>query len=144
MVLPTPAPGLVISYAYLWRAQESAGQGEGRKDRPCAIVVSTKDEDGDTVVYVAPITHTRPSDGRGIEIPGKVKHRLGMDGARSWIVTDELNRFVWPGYDLRPINRRKPDIFHWGFLPTEVFETLKTAVLAHQRERRLGVVKRDE
>lgn len=143
MALPTPAPGLVISYAYLWRDQQKAGIAEGRKDRPCAIVVTVKDQDEDTLVYVAPITHSPPSDDRGLEIPAAVKRRLGLDAARSWIVTDELNRFIWPGYDLRPIARGRPDVFHWGFLPVEVFADLKAAVLAHQRAGRLGVVPRE-
>lgn len=143
MALPTPAPGLIISYAYLWRAEQRTGGSEGRKDRPCAIVVATKDEDGDTLVYVAPITHTPPVDSDGVEIPLAVKRRLGLDHARSWIVTDELNRFVWPGFDLRPIARNRPDVFHWGFLPVELFDTLKHAIVRHQQARRLGVVDRD-
>lgn len=143
MALPTPVPGLIISYAYLWRTQQQAGSAEGRKDRPCAIVVATKDEDGDTLVYVAPITHVAPPAGSGLEVPPTVKRRLGLDAERSWIITDELNRFVWPGYDLRPIAPDRPDRFHWGFLPVELFESLKAAVLRHQRARRLGVVERD-
>jgi len=51
--------------------------------------------------------------------------------------------FIWPGYDLRPIARDRPDVFHWGFLPVELFEALKSAVLQHQRARRLGVVERN-
>lgn len=54
MALPTPAPGLVISYAYLWRDQAVAGAEEGRKNRPCATVLTTLDDERDTVVYVAP------------------------------------------------------------------------------------------
>jgi hypothetical protein len=143
VALPTPVPGLVISYAYLWKVQQRAGDAEGRKNRPCAIVVATKDEDGDTIVYLAPITHMPPPEEAGVEIPPAIKRRLGLDGARSWIITNELNRFVWPGYDLRPIARDRPDTFHWGFLPIELFEALKTAVLKHQRSRRLGVIDRD-
>jgi hypothetical protein len=142
MALPTPASGLVISYAYLWRAQHQAGATEGRKDRPCAIVVATKDEDEDTLVYVAPITHTSPADGIGLEIPSAVKRRLGLDAARSWIVTDEFNRFIWPGYDLRPISRDRPDAFR-GYLPVELFDALRAAVLKHQREQHLGLVQSD-
>ena len=139
MALPTPAAGLVISYAYLWRDQQKGGATEGRKDRPCAV----KDEDEDTLVYVAPITHTPPSGDGGLEIPTAVKRRLGLDAAQSWIVTEELNRFIWPGYDLRPIARERADVFHWGFLPVEVFAALKAAVLRHQKAGRLGVVPRD-
>jgi hypothetical protein len=117
MALPTPVPGLVIAYAYLWKAEQRAGRGEGRKDRPCAIVVATRDEEGDTLVYVAPITHTPPTGGTGIELPAAIKRRIGLDAARSWIVTEELNRFVWPGYDLRPIARDRPVPFIGAFSP---------------------------
>jgi hypothetical protein len=58
--------------------------------------------DGTIRVVVAPITHTPPADpDASIEIPAQVKARLGLDGERSWVRIDEVNRFVWPGYDLR-------------------------------------------
>jgi hypothetical protein len=142
MALPTPAPGLVISYAYLWRDQETTGVREGRKDRPCAIVVTTVDDVGDRLVYVAPITHSRPAAGTAVELPAGVKRRLGLDASASWIVTSELNRFIWPGYDLRPISRGSPDVFSWGYLPVELLEAVKGQIVAHQRARRLGVVDR--
>ena len=143
MALPEPAPGLVISYAYLWHDEHRAGTEEGRKTRPCAIVIAVLDKDGDTNVYVAPITHSPPNDPSAIELAFDVKQRLGLDEAPSWIITNELNRFVWPGYDLRPISRDNPDVFAWGYLPTELFAALKLEVLAHQRERRLRLTPRD-
>jgi hypothetical protein len=142
MALPIPAPGLVISYAYLWRDQEAVGATEGRKNRPCAIVVTTVDEEGDTLVYVAPITHSRPDLGTAVELPAGVKRRLGLDASASWVVTNELNRFIWPGYDLRPISRNSPDVFSWGYLPLELLEAVKLQVVAHQRAKRIGVVDR--
>jgi hypothetical protein len=143
MALPDPEPGLVISYSYLWHDQHQAGAEEGRKARPCAIVVATADEDGDTKVYVAPITHSQPDDPHAVELPAAVKRRLGLDGAPSWIVTSELNRFIWPGYDLRPITRNKPDVFAWGFLPVGIFAALKQGIAVHQRERRLRLTPRE-
>lgn len=142
MALPHPAPGLVISYAYLWRDQAAAGAVEGRKDRPCAIVLSVVDEDGETLVYVAPITHRPPVDDTAVPLPMSMKRRLGLDASPSWIVTSELNRFVWPGYDLRPISRDEPEVFAWGFLPTELFEAVKRQIVLHHRSRRLGTVDR--
>ncbi len=68
MALPEPEPGLVISYSYLWHDQHRAGAEEGRKARPCAIVVATVDEDGDTKVYAAPITHSQPDDPHAVEL----------------------------------------------------------------------------
>lgn len=143
MALPEPAPGLVISYSYLWCDQHRSGAEEGRKARPCAIVVATTDEDGDTKVYVAPVTHSRPDDPHAVELPLAVKQRLGLDEAPSWIVTTELNRFIWPGYDLRPIGRDKPNVFAWGFLPVGIFNALKRGIAAHQRERRLHLTPRE-
>jgi hypothetical protein len=142
MALPTPAPGLVISYAYLWRDQDVAGATEGRKNRPCAVVVTTVDDEGDTLVYGAPITHSRPELGTAVELPAAVKRRLGLDASASWVVTSELNRFIWPGYDLRPISRNSPDVFSWGYLPVELLEAVKLQVVAHQRAKHLGVVDR--
>jgi hypothetical protein len=96
---PAPVTGLVIRYGR-WSSQ--AGDGEG-KDRPCAIVLAMQEApDGTIRVVVAPITHTPPADpDASIEIPAQVKARLGLDGERSWVRLDEVNRFVWPGYDLR-------------------------------------------
>lgn len=144
MALPEPVPGLVIGYAYLWHDQNRAGLTERRKDRPCAIVVATRDEEGDTVVYVVPITHTPPvEEASAVELPPAAKRRLGLDDAPSWITTTELNRFVWPGYDLRPVSRAKPDVFAFGFLPVETFAAVKRSVARHQRDRRLQVTPRE-
>jgi hypothetical protein len=38
--LPTPEPGLVIPYAYLWRHEYNRGLEEGRKTRPSVIVLA--------------------------------------------------------------------------------------------------------
>ena len=143
MALPKPAPGLVISYSYLWHDQSRAGNEAGRKVRPCAIVIATADEDGDLKVYAAPITHSRPDDPHAVELPRRVKRKLGLDEEASWVVTSELNRFIWPGYDLHPISRDKPDVFAWGFLPVEIFAALKRGIAAHQRDRRLRLTTRD-
>jgi hypothetical protein len=34
MPIPTPEPGLVISYAYVLEHEAQGGREEGRKDRP--------------------------------------------------------------------------------------------------------------
>jgi len=143
VALPTPAPGLVICYSYLWSQERREGAHEGRKNRPCAVVVAAADEDGDIRVYVAPTTHSKPNDPHAVELPAAAKRRLSLDDAPSWIVTSELNRFVWPGYDLRPIARDKPDTFAWGFLPTEVFAAVKRGIGLHQHARRLKLTGRE-
>jgi hypothetical protein len=41
-----------------------------------------------------------------------VKRHLGLDGERSWIVLDEINDFIWPGHDLRPVPGASSRIDH--------------------------------
>lgn len=145
MPLPTPEPGLVISYAYLWRTEYEQGQEEGTKDRPCAIVLATNGADGDTVVTVVPVTHTAPAiPEAAIEIPAPTKQRLGLDPARSWIVVSEVNRFVWPGPDLRPVSRAESERFDYGLLPPSVFHQVRERLAAFAASRRLRAVRRTE
>ena len=145
MPLPTPEPGLVISYAYLWRSEFEKGQEEGTKDRPCAIVLATNNEDGDLTVTVVPVTHTPPAIADdAIELPAGTKRRMGLDDARSWVVVTEINRFVWPGPDLRPISRGEPDQFDYGPLPPDLFLEIKERLLACYAARRLKIVNRTQ
>ena len=134
MSLPTPRPGLVIRYAFLWRSEAEIGQDEGRKDRPCAIVVAArKDADDGISTVVAPITHSLPSaPDASLEIPANVARDIGLDDRPHWIRLDELNRFIWPGFDLRPIPGR--DEVAYGLLPRALFERLRSAILERQRQ----------
>jgi hypothetical protein len=142
MALPEPTPGLVISYAYLWHDQRRVGLEEGRKARPCAIVLAKIDDGGDKRIYVAPITHSRPDDPYAVELIPKVKRRLGLNDEPSWIVTNELNWFIWPGFDLRPVARNRLSTFDWGVLPVEIFDAVKRGVAIHQRDRGLKMTLR--
>jgi hypothetical protein len=136
--LPKPTPGLVLRYAFLWRAEFEGGQDEGRKDRPCTVVVAAPELAGETRVYVLPVTHTPPSDpSLAMEIPVRVKQHLGLDDERSWIVLDEINDFLWPGYDLRPVPGSKPERIEYGILPPRFFDRVRTAFLALAEVRRV-------
>jgi hypothetical protein len=130
MGIPTPEPGLVLNYAYLWNDEHRAGHEEGRKDRPSVIVLTvTRESDDATIVTVLPITHAAPVDPkRAIEIPLPVKKHLGLDDARSWIVVTEGNEFVWPGYDLR--KTAKADRYDFGFLPPRLFTQIRDVFVA--------------
>ena len=48
MNIPRSEPGLVIRYSYLWLSEYQAGQKEGAKDRPCAVILALDDENGET------------------------------------------------------------------------------------------------
>ncbi|MGH7086941.1 MAG: type II toxin-antitoxin system PemK/MazF family toxin [Acetobacteraceae bacterium] len=143
MPLPNPVPGLVISYAYLWRDQQDQGREEGVKDRPCVVVLAVRQEEGERIVTVAPITHTPPRHAKdAIELPAATKRRLGLDDDRSWIVATELNRFLWPGPDLRPVPG-KPGQFAYGGLPRQLMVQLRERIAELHRDRRFRMVRRD-
>ena len=113
------------------------------KDRPCAVVLAAEEASGDLVVTVAPITHAPPRNpGIAVALTPGVKRRLGLDEAASWIVADEVNRFAWPGPDVRPVSSRKPDQFDWGFLPEDMFDELRRKIVALARAKDLAVVPR--
>lgn len=140
MALPIPEAGLVVSYAFLWSEEHAAGFIEGRKDRPCVVVLAVRAADGGTVVTVAPVTHARPAhDAAAIELPIATKLRLGLDDARSWVVLGEVNEFVWPGPDLRPVPGAAGR-FEYGFLPPGLFRQMRDRLLALDPAR----VRRDE
>ena len=141
-----PLPGLVICYSYLWHREAEKRQIEGLKNRPCAVVLTYERIPAfpDRIVAdVVPITHAASRD--AIEIPIAVKRRMGLDQDHSWIVTSELNRFFWPGHDIR---RAREDwqpggpMWHWGFLPVSLFSSVKDAVLRHRAASTLSVTPR--
>lgn len=133
MKKPEPSAGLVVRYDYLWRDEEQRGRLEGAKDRPCAIVVAKIGEGADGRVWMAPITHRPPADPRcAIEIPDKVKEHLGLDDARSWIVTNELNSVAWSDPGIVPATGSR---WAYGFLPPKLAKTVVDRVLEQQRQK---------
>jgi hypothetical protein len=125
VAFPTPVPGRVVRYSYLWASEHARGQEEGVKDRPCAIVLTTAGDAGETVVTVPPITHSPPVDPRlGIELPHATKRRPGLDDAQSWVVMTEVNRFAWPDPDLVPSTLGDASSVAYGLLPYALFEKI--------------------
>lgn len=140
MDLPAPRPGLVINYGYVWRREAERGQEEGRKYRPSAIILASKDGR----VLVVPITHSPPKPGStAIELPKQIKDMLGLDDARSWVITNEVNFFTWPGYDLAPINQTQPKRVSYGQLPPGFTRLLTERVRAHAKSGQLVRTNRD-
>jgi hypothetical protein len=133
---------MVIAYSYLWAVEARRGGEEGRKDRPCVIVLSIEQRGGETNVVVAPVTHTRPDSPKGrVALPLSTKQRLGLDDEPSWIGTDDLNSFVWPGHDLRYI--RGSDRYDYGVLPASILAEVKKQVLELAEAGEMALTTRD-
>lgn len=143
MALPKPKPGMVISYSYLWRYEYQKRQEEGRKARPCVIILAVEKQKEGILVTVSPITHRKPKDKNiGVIIPTNIKQHLGLDHEDSWIVVNEVNQFIWPGYDLNPIPENKGSIVY-GFLPPKLFKRIKAAILDIIIKRRVDITIRN-
>ena len=141
MSLPAPVQGLVIRYSYLWRRDFLAGNEEGVKDRPCAVILTVRSEDGEDIVTVLPITRSPQNDPRtAIELPAATKRRLGLDAVRSWVVLDEANQFIWPGPDLRPVPGKAR--FDYGLLPADLMNEIRDKVIALLKARRVASARR--
>jgi len=143
MPLPKPVPGLVIRYSFLWSREAKAGNEEGSKDRPCAVLLATTTANGKQIVTVLPVTHTPPDDDRlAVEIPDSTKKRLGLDDSRSWIVLSEANRFQWPGPDIRAVPGDPDAAVAYGLLPAGLYDLVRTKWLAAFDSRRVAQLDR--
>jgi hypothetical protein len=100
-------------------------------------------------VLVLPVTHSAPAASvAAIEIPQTIKHPLGLDSARSWIVLAEWNEFVWPGPDLRPVPKPVSEndeiSFAYGMLSRGFFARVRDEFVATVRSGRATRVRRTE
>jgi hypothetical protein len=143
VTLPAPIRGLVIRHAFLWSHEKAEGREEGSKDRPAIILlVMAANDGGDVLVGVVPVTHTKPEDpDGGLEIPADVRRRLGLDAEPQWVVFDEVNRFVWPGYDLRRVPRTDADSY--GMLPQSLFDRVLKGVLDRHKAKKVTILDRN-
>lgn len=96
MAIDFPQAGQVFDYHYLWKWQDSQGETEGRKKRPCCMALVTVNTGGQHVLFIAPITTKKPAaDCRALVIPETEAHRADLDtNVPLWIVVDELNADV--------------------------------------------------
>jgi len=143
---PPPERGAVIRYGYLWADESTAGQEEGRKDRPVLVLaLSVKEQFGTTQLLVLAITHTPRADpDSAISLPRAVKRRIGLDDAPAWIVTTEANAFTWPGPDIRPIPGRRPWTVVYGRVPDTLLRQVARSFLANRERQRSRLVVRTE
>lgn len=142
-----PKPGLVIRFDYLWRDEQMRGQEDGGKDRPCVIVVATKERaDGSRRIMVCPITHS-PAQGNqtAVKIPPKLARALDLDEGRMWIKTHELNAFTWEK-DRIPVGMVKTPGGKWihGIVPYAIRKEVLAQVRQNNRQRKLSQVMRND
>jgi PemK-like, MazF-like toxin of type II toxin-antitoxin system len=144
MSLPEPVPGLVIRYRYLWHDEADIGRDEGQKDRPCAVVLAVTNRRGRQHVVVAPITHSKPNkDPLAVHLDWSIKRRLGLDDEPSWIITNDVNVFEWPGHDLDRIQTGSGEKCDYGNLPASITRRLINTVRTHSKDKSLKQVQRD-
>jgi len=95
------------------------------------------------LVLVAPVTHSPPDrPGDAVEIPANVRRQLGLDAERNWIVLTEINRFVWPGPDIRPAPGN--DSPFYDALPDWLFERVREGILVRAQAGQLQITRRTE
>ena len=144
MPLPEPEAGLVVRYEYVWASQAgraaNADAANADKDHPACILAAWRDtEDGAIAVIYLPISHTPPvPPDIGIELTPAAKKAAGLDVRPQWVLVSQANKDDW-GFDLRQIPGR-PGIFHYGYLPPAMFETIKAAFLSTYRARRVKLI----
>jgi len=137
-----PEIGLVIRHAYLWWSEARKGREEGTKDRPCVVVHIRMNEYEEIAAFIAPITHTPPlAPEKGIEIPQATKRRLGLDKEVSWVITTEVNRFIWPGPDIRAVPGGG---MAYGHLPAALTQDVLKQIKTNARDQVLLVIGRDD
>jgi hypothetical protein len=138
MIPAAPEAGMVVRYSFLWSHEAARGGSEGAKDRPVVVLVLMAD--GEEAV-VAPVTTRAPhGDEPAVEIPRAVRRHLGLDADRCWISLATLNRFVWPGPDLRPIPKRRPATTLYGYVPQELLDAARARAMAALARRAPGLV----
>lgn len=137
----------MISYEYLWNSQADQTE-EGRTAYPAAVVISRDDVGPTPIAYVLGISHSEPKAGdRAIPVPLKLKRYLGLDDEPSWIYTDQMNVFGWPGPDLRPGEWLSTRPAAAGTcvispLPTDWFEEVKEHLAESYRLKKVKAIKR--
>ncbi|WP_234632415.1 hypothetical protein [Agrobacterium vitis] len=136
MNLPDPVPGLVIRFGYTWHKDRF------RKDRPCAIVL-TSQESG--LVTVVPITHSYPEVGeedQSILIPEDICKAIGLDQEANYVRVSEINQFVWPSDRLAPLPHDQTRC-DYGMVPESFFLEIRKKLAAIARAKRMKALKVD-
>ncbi len=106
------------------------------------VVVAQRTIGERTELLVAPITHSPAKPGEGIAVSQSVKRHLGLDDEPSWIIVTELNRFLWPGPDIRKAPGGDTPLY--SAMPAKLFEQVRQAISNHAMASRVRIPKRTE
>lgn len=92
-----PTPGDIFSYPYLWHWQNQRGETEGRKPRPSCLALAVQNSQGETVLFIVPITSTEPDPHRAfIPVPMLEARRANLNtDLPLWMIVDEVNTDIW-------------------------------------------------
>lgn len=105
------------------------------------VVIARIEAKAGTELIVAPVTHSAPdATDESLEMPANVKRDLRLDRDRSWIVLTEMNRFIWPGPDIRPVGEAGDP--YYGAIPDWLFVQVRAAIGDRVRTGKLRVTKR--
>ena len=142
MAVEPPKPGDVVPYWYLWHHEANRGQEEGVKPRPCLVVRRLTNEQHQTKLFIVPITTRPPSEQTpAIEVPAQTQNRLGLEGKRSWIITNEVNSFTWIGPDM---DRTRSGTYTYGAMPAGLVRAVQRNIIALNQHQQVKVTLRDE
>ena len=75
-------------------------------------------------------------------MPQRVRNHLSLGDARSWIIVDELNRFTWPGPDIRPVRAAGDPSPFLGKIPGRLYEQVRSKLADVATAGRLKVTQR--
>lgn len=133
-----PKAGNVLRYPYLWARQAEHGETEGRKTRPCAVILSLKAGSGQTELRLCAVTTQPPHSGtHAVEVPEIEKRRAGLDSdVPLWVIVDEHNLDVFEqSFYIEPRS-------HIGAFSTSFTKELQKEMVLVLRQRNSKAVSR--
>lgn len=95
--------GTLVEYQFLWSHEENKGIVHGLKNRPCAIILRSSQQDSERI-FLIPVTTKQPNaTTSSLEIPELEARRMGLkEPMRRWIILNEVNVDEIPSYVLEP------------------------------------------
>lgn len=91
--------GSLIDYQFDWHQESLRGEIEGRKSRPCAVVLRLRNS-----FVIMPVTTKRPNvNTLAISFPEIEAERLHLErGIERWVIIEEINIDEIPSYVMEP------------------------------------------